>query len=147
SNLASFQKGDSLYVMSTGGYNGVGVVTVNEMLNLGAVPVKPTLVSPSNGAGAVTVSASLDWNDAAHTQSYRVQVATDAGFASIIKDTTVAASNVNISGLNHNTQYHWRVRGQNTLANSGYSNTFNFTTQVGPPSLVSPADGSIGQQV
>lgn len=146
-NLASFQKGDSLYVMSTGGYNGTSILTVNEMLNLGAVPVKPALVTPANGSGAVTTTTTLDWNDASHSQNYKVQLATDAGFTNIIRDTTVSASTVGIAGLSNNTQYYWRVRGQNSLANSGYSNTFNFTTQLAPPSLVSPADGSIGQQV
>lgn len=148
-NLVSFQEGDSVYVMSTGGYNGTSVIGVNERINLGAVPHLPVLNNPSNGATGQAINLALDWNDASHASSYQLQISTNSGFTCIIKDTTLTPSVYNVPGslLSYNTQYYWRVKAKNIFANSDFSSAFSFTTLAPPaaPSLIFPADGSTGQ--
>lgn len=148
--VVSFQQGDSVYMMSTGGYNGVSIITNNERINMGAVPSVVSLVSPSNGATGVPVNTTLDWSDATVAASYRLQIATDAGFSSLVKDTTISSSSYAVPAglLNHLTQYHWRVQAVNAMGTTIFTNAFNFTTVLAPPaalSLVSPNNGAVGQ--
>jgi hypothetical protein len=113
-----------------------------------APPAAPVLVTPSNGQINVSVTPTLDWNDVSGAVTYRVQVATDAGFSSIVKDSSgLTASQFSIAAgvLGGNTQYYWRVNGTNTGGTGVYSPAFSFTTVPAPPAvpvLVTPSNGA-----
>lgn len=113
-----------------------------------AAPVAPTLSSPSNGATGVALTPLLDWNDVSGAASYRIQIATDAGFTNIVKDTAgVLSSQYQVLGgaLNNNTQYFWKVNATNVGGTSAYSTAFSFTTIVAAPSaptLQTPSNGA-----
>jgi hypothetical protein len=89
------------------------------------------LVSPPNNATGQNVTLNLTWSASPNAVSYRVQVAADAGFTSIIvNDSMVGGTSKTISGLANNTQYWWRVNAKNYYGTSVYSSVFNFTTTV-----------------
>jgi len=110
----------------------------------------PTLVSPADNATGQNTSLTLRWNTASGAASYRLQVATDAGFASgvVVNDSTIVDTFRVVSGLANGTQYYWRVNAKNAGGTSGYSATRNFTTVVAAtsaPTPVSPSNGATNQ--
>lgn len=90
--------------------------------------VTPTNVSPTNGAtdqnGTVTLTSSaFDWYGLSDTHlNSDWQLATDAGFTSIVQSTSADATNKTswtVSGLSTSQTYYWRVRHRG--ANNGVS--------------------------
>ncbi len=93
------------------------------------VPNQVVLVSPANNAINQMKNLELDWNPAVNADSYKLQVATDINFTTLIYDETgLVATEFDITNLNYNTQYFWRVRGTNISGDGAWSNTWNFTT-------------------
>jgi photosystem II stability/assembly factor-like uncharacterized protein len=113
-------------------------------------PALVTLTTPANNATAVALTPVLNWNDAASTSSYRVQVALDTAFTNIVLDSSgVAASQLTVPAgrLDNNTVYYWRVNGSNACETSAWTGRWKFTTTVElpiAPVLVSPPDGTVG---
>src|SRR5262249_51389618 len=109
-------------------------------------PAAPTLASPANGATGVSTSPTLTWNASATATSYRVQVATDAGFATIVSDQSVGGTSADVTGLAPSTVHFWRVNATNAGGTSAWSTVWSFTTAGGSPpaspTLVSPLDGT-----
>lgn len=117
-----------------------------------ATPSTPTLVSPINSATNQSVSPLLVWRKVSLADTYRLQVASDTNFNSIIfnelniTDTTKSLS----IALSYNTKYFWRVNAKNTGGTSTYSTIWSFTTNIAPPpppTLVSPINSAIHQSI
>jgi hypothetical protein len=104
-------------------YNQSAIIGIEPIL---AVP--PIAIAPSNGATGVCSSATLSWNAAAGATEYRLQVATDAGFTSLVSDQTVYATSVTVLGLSPNTAYWWHVNATGTGGTSAWTATWGFTT-------------------
>jgi hypothetical protein len=85
-------------------------------------------------------------------QTYRLQVATDATFASgiVVNDSTITDSLKAMSGLANSTIYYWRLNAKNVAGTGPYSAAWAFSTIVANPAtpvLVSPADGATNQDL
>lgn len=112
-------------------------------------PNAPVLVSPANNSVGNLTSVNLLWNKSAGATSYKVQVAADAGFGSlIVNDSTLTDSIKTLAGLNPLTSYWWRVNAKNAGGLSGFSSVFTFRT-LGVPTQITglfiPANGSVNQ--
>jgi hypothetical protein len=106
-------------------------------------PAAPALLSPSNASSDVPPSTSLRWAVSGSATSYRVQVALDAGFTSLVVDDSTVTDTVKaVSGLSFETVHYWRVRAKNSAGVSAFSPAWSFTTSAGAPVLVAPPDGS-----
>lgn len=113
----------------------------------GAGPGPFTLAQPADQAADVPTSPSFSWTAAAGASSYRLEVGTDASFA------TVVASADNLSGttttlsspLPSGALLYWRVYAANAIGETPATNApFRFTTVgqgPGPFTLSAPADG------
>lgn len=90
----------------------------------------PSLLSPANNSINQPATPTLDWNDVFGVQGYRLIVAVDSFFNTLIIDTTITASQSTIPAgkLTGNTPYYWRVRGYNTGGFGPWSVTWKFTT-------------------
>ena len=94
-----------------------------------SAPDAPVLSSPANGATGTSVAPTLTWNASAGANSYRVQVATNSAFSSMIQDLSgISTTSTSVSGLSTSTQYFWRVNAKNAGGTSAFSAPFSFTT-------------------
>lgn len=92
-----------------------------------ASPLPPALVSPVGTAGEPR-NPRLVWHPSASALSYRVQVATTSGFTATAVDTTVTDTLRQLSPLNANATYYWRVAALNDSGTSSYSSVGIFRT-------------------
>ena len=101
-----------------------------------AIPAAPRLLSPSNGASHVPVSASLRWEYAKNSTGFRVQLSSSPDFSSLLLDkTNMSTSYVAVEGLTAEVQYFWRVQAANAIGTSGWSETWKFTARLTPGDL------------
>ena len=108
-----------------------------------AIPGVPNCLSPSTGAENVAVNVPLVWSKITGAISYRIQIATDTGFASIVKDNAgISDTSLTWAGYANATHYYWRANSTNAGGSSQWSGRSEFTTIVALPSaitLLSPA--------
>ena len=117
------------YSFSLEATSGAITKTANATLNVFSGTLNAiTLVSPTDGAIDVPADGNLTWNADANAQDYLVEVASDAGFATIIESATVQTESYTTTALAANTQYFWRVTASNQCVTASPSNVFNFTT-------------------
>lgn len=117
---------------------------------LSASLTAPALTSPATGTGNVPKTGiDLQWNNGTAVgqtiDKVQVQVATDASFLTIVKDSGAinTVTSWTVIDLALNTTYYWRVRNMGTATGwSAWSNIFNFKTFVNEltssPSITAP---------
>lgn len=92
-------------------------------------PVRTTLTAPSDGSNGQTTAPTLQWQEAAEANNYRVQVNTEDSFTNPIIDQTEQATSVSLSGLDSETTYYWRVLPQTATDNGEWTDVWNFKTE------------------
>jgi len=107
-------------------------------------PPPPPPIAP--GATNITsTSFTANWTSVSEATSYRLDVATDPGFSSLLPQySNLDVGNViswPVSGLNPNTTYYYRVRAANVGGPSENSNTVNVAMPPAAPQLASPING------
>jgi hypothetical protein len=89
----------------------------------------PSPVAPASGTPGLSVSPTLDWSDAVGATGYDVQVATDSGFASIVRSASVPSSSWVVSpALANGTTYYWRARATSACPASAWTTSWSFAT-------------------
>lgn len=124
---------DGIYPVTVQSSDGGAPPVVRQVgfsVNLAAnSPVATNLTAPVNNATSIALKPTLTWAATATATSYEVQVATDAGFSTIVDSATVSGNSyVTAITLNPSTPYFWRVRALNACGPGAYSATFQFTT-------------------
>jgi hypothetical protein len=112
-----------------------------------APPAAPVLVAPSDGAGSQPIPVNLTWRKVPNAQNYQVQVSSNPSFASgiVVNDSTITDTTRSVASVQPLLTYYWRVRAAGAGGKGSYSAIRSFTTQVGAPAIVNPADNSTGQ--
>ncbi len=99
-----------------------------------AIPGAADLVAPANASLNQSVRPTFSWTANGQAETFRIQVATDAGFTNVVID----ESGIGEAGftpavdLASNTEYFWRVGVFNTCGPSAYSSVFSFYTEALP---------------
>jgi len=141
-----FWRVNASYLGLAGNYS-----TVSNFTTIIASPTVPVLTSPANNSVNQPLTITFNWNSIPIAASYRIQVATDSLFTSLIlNDSTVTTNSKTLTGLLNLKKYYWRVNAKNLAGTSAYSIISNFTTiTVAPaaPILTSPSTGSINQPI
>ena len=94
-------------------------------------PLQSTLVYPANAANNIPLTPILIWSHKCIPDSFRLQIATDSLFATIVKDQpgiTITNYTVLPGTLLPGTKYYWRVYGVNAAGFGNWSAVNNFTT-------------------
>jgi len=99
----------------------------------------PTLVSPVTQSTNLCTSPTFTWNAASGATSYRLQIATDVGFNTVVHDdATLTGTSAQVSGLNRGTQYYWRMNATGSAGTSAWTTPWTFTTIEVPVSASGP---------
>jgi hypothetical protein len=97
----------------------------------------PTPVSPADGATGVANVPSFTWTADPTAVTTTIEVASDAGFASIVETLEVTGTGTSITtSLTSEQQYWWRLRSTNPCGDSANSAVFTFTVRAIPPILL-----------
>jgi len=122
--------------------------TVWTFTTIKGIPQIVVLRTPLNNTTGTPIDPILQWSRTQSVSWYRLQVAQDVTFSSIVyEDTTLTDTLSHTPPLQYNKKYYWRVRAENTRANGPYSLIWSFTTTEGTPPvpvLRSPATLSGG---
>ncbi|MBS1536904.1 MAG: T9SS type A sorting domain-containing protein [Bacteroidetes bacterium] len=105
-----------------------------------------TLVSPTDQSKNQPIPLLLQWNSVGAKATYRIQIATDVDFKSIVIDEDkLGGSSIQygaFKGLKNNTEYYWRVQ---PLSISGveipWTATWKFKTMLSATTLIAPKNG------
>ena len=87
----------------------------------------PVLNYPANNAINIPVNVMLNWDNATNALNYEYQYSTDASFNNS-PVYTASVSEAQLSNLNYNTTYYWRVRSLANSTISVWSSVNNFIT-------------------
>jgi subtilase family protein/putative Ig domain-containing protein len=103
-----------------------------------ASPGTATLLTPANGATNQLLRPNFTWSAATQAATYAIEIATDAGFGSIVQTASglVSPTFTPASDLAIATTHYWRVRGTNPCGTGPNSSVFSFTTRSIPPILL-----------
>ncbi len=107
-------------------------ITVNRSFQFSVfdgIAVVPSLITPADSATSVSLIPTLNWSADAGTQSYLVQIATDAAFSNIVDSATLTGTSWSVSApLDSLTTHYWRTQASNACGTSAFSTTYSFTT-------------------
>ena len=110
--------------------NGITKTNIIKAKVLNDAPFSIVLSEPANEITEVSDTPLLKWIADHEAERYSIDIATDAGFNTIIE----SASGIKImeyqvkERMTRNTTYFWRVRGINFCGEGDYSNPFSFKT-------------------
>lgn len=122
------------YFWRVNGTNGGGAgpfSSVSQFTTVIAPPAIPVLVSPANGTTDLPTSVHLIWRYANAAGEYRLQVARDSLFSLItFDDSTLVDTTAFLEMLLPGVRYYWRVRAQNEVWTSGWSESREFSVTL-----------------
>jgi M6 family metalloprotease-like protein len=96
------------------------------------VPAVPNQISPPNFTTGTSITPTLSWQSVAQADAYRVQIATDGYFSTLVEEVQGITQNSWVPApLLPNRIYYWRVGATNAAGNSNYSQIWRFTTGNG----------------
>jgi hypothetical protein len=104
------------------------------------------LLEPEDSADCVHLRATYIWGAISGALSYRLQIAKDPGFSTIVRNIDKIGSNfVNVVLDSPLTTYYWHVRAEDSTNIGLWSVTQLFSTTIKEPALLVPANLSTGQ--
>jgi len=92
-----------------------------------ASPLPPVLVSPTSGSG-LPRNPLMVWRSSSTALSYNLQVSASNAFSSPVVDTVITDTVAQLSPLNANARYYWRVAASNDSGAGSYSPVAAFMT-------------------
>lgn len=103
----------------------------------------PTLRTPADSTINLPTEVTMTWDTTAGATEYTIQVATDEEFEDMVfEGATDSDREHTISLLDYFTTYFWRIRGGDIEGQSDWSETWCYTTVIGPATLLRPADST-----
>ena len=113
-----------------------------------AAPAIPNLTAPANGKQNLVVTKNiLSWEPVLNAKYYWIQIDNKNDFSSLIKNIPDLTDTLyDLTGLNYNTTYYWRVLAISDSSQSDWSSIWSFSTAKQFPTdiatLTAPAKNS-----
>jgi photosystem II stability/assembly factor-like uncharacterized protein len=127
----------TLYYYRVRAYNLAGSSLNSNKIAFSTLVITPAVPLLNTATNVLQTSLTAKWSSAANATGYRLDVATNSGFTSLVSGyTDKDVSNVlitSITGLSPKTVYFVRARAYNSSGSSGNSNTISATTLSTPP--------------
>ena len=90
----------------------------------------PELIYPEDKSDSLDYDLTLEWEDLSGADSYRVQVSTSFSFNKIILDSSgIIGNTLELSGLENNERYYWRVSALSGENEGEFSGHYYFKTK------------------
>jgi predicted phage tail protein len=106
------------------------------------IPEIPKPISPINGGKDMSNTLFLEWEVVNGAKTYRVQVAKDESFTSILYDIyNLTSPKIEIKNLTSGTPFYWKVLSTNDAGSSSFSNPWTFTTKINTTTETIPVTG------
>jgi hypothetical protein len=108
-------------------------------------PDSPVQIAPPNGNANTVLNPVVKWKSALRATTYRLQIAIDSFFTTIIyNDSTLTDTSKQVGPLPNSLTYYWRVNAKNERGTSAWSATWSFATLSPPPApaLIQPTNGA-----
>jgi hypothetical protein len=143
----------NIYFMSTKAKFGrfaviTGLLHLIFLSALAQVPDIPVLIEPEDDSSNVPTSPTFIWGGALGAEAYTLEVSTQSDFSSsLIFESEINDTQYSTLGLDHETEYYWRVYASNEQGSSGWSEINSFITGIAvpqAPELSSPANNATG---
>jgi peptidyl-prolyl cis-trans isomerase B (cyclophilin B) len=110
------------------------------------IPAVPVLINPAPSANRITLDSNLIWSAVSGAVLYRLEIALDSNFSTIVFATDVGTSSYTLKSIQLGLKkYYWRVSANNGGHLSGFSQYRSFTSAVSIPALQFPVNGSTNQ--
>lgn len=95
-------------------------------------PAQPALLYPFNNSNNIPEITQMIWDSNATVNSYRLQIANDSLFSSVVYDTNVTIQYITLRTgvLSLGQKYYWRVRGSNSFGIGSWSEVWNFRVRT-----------------
>lgn len=126
--------GGTTYYFRVRAVNGFGTSPDSNVITSLTVPAAPVATAASS---VTTTTFAANWNSSTGASSYRLDVATDAGFTSFVSgfnDLNVGnVTTASVTGLTAATTYYYRVRAVDASGTSASSNTITQDTLAAAP--------------
>lgn len=107
-----------------------------------AIPEIPKPISPINGSKDLSNTLLLQWGPVNEAKTYRVQVAKDESFSSILYDIyNLTSPSIEIKNLTSGSSFYWKVLATNDAGSSNFSNPWTFTTKINNITETVPVTG------
>ena len=104
-----------------------------------SLPGLASPLSPADGATGIPHLPTLSWSPGGQARRYTLEISESPQFDSLAFSGTSFETELTLATpLNENTEYHWRVQGENACGTQNYSQVFSFTTTDQPfdPDLI-----------
>jgi photosystem II stability/assembly factor-like uncharacterized protein len=99
----------------------------------------PVMRTPADHSMELNTTVKMTWDTTLLATKYWIQIATDSLFQNMsYEGKTDTKFSHQLTILNYNTKYYWRVRGENNDGVGLYAATWDYTTGIAPAVLVSP---------
>lgn len=95
----------------------------------------PELLFPAMHATGISIAPTFEWTSSYENEPSRLQLSKDENFTEIEIDTVIHDLSVQLTGLDDNIDYFWRVRVEREQGNSEWTVAEQFQTRADPADL------------
>ncbi|MFM7177165.1 MAG: peptidylprolyl isomerase [Bacteroidota bacterium] len=131
STIVSNLMGSTNYHWRVVANNGGHESTPSMVRTFNSATAAANLIFPTDSAIGINTNPVFEWSSVANATSYTLQVSTSATFTTqtmVYNTAGITSTSQQVSGLNPNTLYYWRVRTANGTEQGFYSPKFTFNT-------------------
>ncbi|MFH1196327.1 MAG: FlgD immunoglobulin-like domain containing protein [bacterium] len=125
--LTNFTK----YYWRVSSRNDVVKTSFNNPWQFNTVVGIPGLIYPPSNSSDIPVSFNFEWEPVNGADKYHLQLSQNLGFSMIVtEDSLIAGNSYNISGLENNKNYYWRIKAANQFGQGDFCLLSRFKTET-----------------